>query len=295
MRTTRSLAARAAVVAGVAILAFATPGAANADSALSNHDVAAALAGVSDRLATPAYGTSDSDSIADNGTFDVRRDGTLHFRTQNAGNIVVTLPYATKAEAANGGVTYRSANNATVTRLAGVGAQTLLVAANESAPTEYPFMVSNGYVSSTSAGGLMLLDRNGSPVMPIPAPWAEDASGKAVKTAFVVSADQTGFSQVVEHHAGVSYPVVADPLYYWYPAGLKIVLGVNATATLAASAIFLPVVAGLSFIGAVVLRDKLLWQAGWLSIQSAWLRTQNQCLWIWVPYTGGVESGGYPC
>lgn len=60
----------------------------------------------------------------------------------------------------------------------------------------------------------MLLDRNGSPVMPIPDPWAEDASGNTVKTTFVASADQTGFTQVVEHHAGVNYPVVADPLYY---------------------------------------------------------------------------------
>lgn len=227
MRTTRSLVARTAAVVGVTILVIATPSAANADSALSNRDVAAALAGVSDRLATPTYGTSDSDSIADNGMFDVRLDGTLHFRTQSAGNIVITLPYATKAETANGGVTYRSASSATVTRLAGVGAQTLLVAANEAAPTEYPFKVSNGYVSSTSAGGLMLLDRNGSPVMPIPAPWAEDASGKTVKTAFVVSADQTGFSQVVEHHAGVSYPVVADPwMSYqpilWWPGNQKV-------------------------------------------------------------------------
>lgn len=284
-----------AVVVSAAALTFVAPSVANANSALSTADVAAALAGVSDRLAAPANGTSDTDSIADNGKVDVRRDGTLHFRTANTGDIVITLPYATKAEATNGGATYRSANNATVTRLAGMGAQTLLVAANESAPTEYPFQVSNGYVSNSSAGGLMLLDRNGSPVMPIQKPWAEDASGQTVTTRFVASNDQTSFTQVVEHHAGMNFPVVADPLYYWYPAGLKIVLGINATATLAASAIFLPIVAGLSSIGAIALRDKLLWNAGWFQIQSAWLRTQNQCLWIWVPYTGGVESGGYPC
>jgi hypothetical protein len=216
-----------AAVVSTVILVVATLNVANADSALSNRDITAALAGVSDRLATPVGGTSDIDSIADNGTVDVRRDGTIHFRTKSAGDIVITLPYATKAEATNGGVTYRSANSATVTRLAGMGAQTLLVAANESAPTEYPFQVANGYVSNSSAGGLMLLDRNGSPVMPIPAPWAEDASGNTVMTRFVVDANQTGFTQVVEHRNGVSYPVVADPwMEYqpilWWPGNQKV-------------------------------------------------------------------------
>lgn len=141
IRSTRSLAAITAVMVSAAAFTFVTPSAANADDALSTVD-AAALAGVSDRLAAPADGTSDTDSIADNGTVDVRRDGTIHFRTENVGDIVITLPYATKAEATNGGVIYRSENSATVTRLAGVGAQTLLVAANEAAPTEYPLQVS---------------------------------------------------------------------------------------------------------------------------------------------------------
>ena len=285
----------ATLTAGLLAATFLNGTPANANDTLNSTDIAAALAGVGDRLVTATSGISDVDSIADNGTIDIRRDGTIHFRTKNAGDVVITLPYAKKAEAANGGVTYRNANSATVARLTVTGAQALLVAANESAPTEYPFLVSNGYVSNSSAGGLMLLDHNGSLVMPIPKPWAKDAKGGDVPTQFVADVAHTSFMQVVAHKAEMNYPVVADPLYYWYPAGLKIVLGINATATLAASAIFLPIVAGFAYIGAIVLNNKLLWKAGQLQIQAAWLRTQNQCLWIWVPYVGDVEYGGYPC
>ena len=221
MRTTRSLAAITAAVVSTAVLTFAAPSAANADGALSTADVAAALAGVSDRLVTPANGTSDTDSIADNGTVDVRRDGTIHFRTKNAGDIVVTLPYATKAEASNGGATYRSANSATVTRLAGTGAQTLLVAANEAAPTEYPFQVSNGYVVAMPSGGLMLLDRNLHPTAAIAAPWALDANHKVVATNYAVSDTHTSFTQIVAHNAaGVKFPVTADPWATYEPIRL---------------------------------------------------------------------------
>lgn len=216
-----------AAVMSAAVLIFAAPSAANADSVLSSTDVAAALAGVSDRLAAPTNGTSDTDSIADNGRADVRRDGTIHFRTENAGDVVITLPYATKAEAANGGATYGSANSATVTRLASTGVQTLLVAANEFAPTEYPFQVVNGYVVATPGGGLMLLDRSLHLTASIAAPWALDAERKTVATSYAVSDTHTSFTQTVVHNvAGVEYPVTADPWaeyqpILWFPGNQK--------------------------------------------------------------------------
>lgn len=46
------------------------------------------------------------------------------------------------------------------------------------------------------------------------APWAADANGKAIETSYQLSGDS--LVQVVEHRsAGVAYPVVADPAFWW--------------------------------------------------------------------------------
>ncbi len=202
MRVRRMLAALAVSIAAASLLA--TPSVASAaNGPLTVEKVAVALKSVGGHLA-PA---------ATNSKADVRSDGTIHFRTENAGDIVITLPGATKAPTeVEGSQVYLHDHNATVVRPTEYGAQSLLVMANKSAPTDYQFGVSNGYVAAMPDGGLLLLDRSLRPTLTIQAPWGLDAKHRAVVTDYEVSPSHTSFTQNVLHDvADVVYPVVADP------------------------------------------------------------------------------------
>ncbi len=202
MRVRKMLAAFVVGVAAASLLA--TPGAAfAADNPLTAEKVSAALNNVGGHLAPTATKSKA----------DVRNDGTIHFRTRDAGDIVITLPDANKTPVVAGGnQIYLQSNGATVVRPTEYGAQSLLVAANKFAPTSYQFGVNNGYVAAMPDGGLLLLDRNVRPTLTIQAPWGLDAKHRAVPTDYDVSPNHTSFTQNVLHNVtGVVYPVVADP------------------------------------------------------------------------------------
>lgn len=210
MRLKRFLAVLVTVATATTTFAVAPSASASSSGDLTTTDVAVALSGVADHLAPPA---PNGDGVS------IRSGGTVHFATKDAGDIVITLPNAHKAEAANGGQTYLNGDNATVAVPSVNGAaQVLLVAGNSSAPTEYRFTVSNGYVVALPSGGLALLDNHHRPSRMMSEPWAKDAAGKPVATSYTVSADHTTFSQTLQHNvSGVSYPVVADPYVDYTP------------------------------------------------------------------------------
>ncbi|HSW81140.1 MAG TPA: hypothetical protein VLG40_01970 [Candidatus Saccharimonas sp.] len=99
-------------------------------------------------------------------------------------------------------------------------------------------------------------------------------------------------SNVAVHASHVD---IKDVTIKWYSTGVVVTLNKTENGLVAASLIFLPVVAGLSSLGAVVLQDKVMLKAGWFQMQAAWFAVHGQCLWIWVPYVGDTDSGGYAC
>lgn len=213
----------------VAMTALATLGATTATAqpaAASSTQVAQAVQGVGDLLAPLAASQADADSAAQTSAVDVRRNGRLAFSTPDAGNIVITLPYAgSAAQRVDGGVAFAGkGGNGSFVRPSPGGAQVMLVAVNKSAPTQYQFGVQNGSVAPGPNGGLLLFDRKHRLNRIIPAPWARDAARQAVPTRYMASPDGSSFSQMVEHRAaGVRYPVVADPI--WIPGWVLIACG----------------------------------------------------------------------
>jgi len=64
-------------------------------------------------------------------------------------------------------------------------------------------------------GGAAVYDGIGQPIAIIDPPWATDAKGVAVATHFEL--EGTTLVQVVDHQVGVySYPIVADPSWWWW-------------------------------------------------------------------------------
>lgn len=221
LRIGKMLAAFAVGTTAASLLAVATPNVALAKGGpLTAETVNAALQNVSGNLAPAAL----------NGTSaDIRTDGTVHFATQDAGDIVITLPGNHSPQAgADGSQEYLDGNSAVVARPTQGGVQTLLVAANKSAPSNYQFGVNNGYVVATPNAGLLLLDHNLRPAKTITAPWAFDANRRAITTNYTVSASHTSFTQTIAHKAdGVKYPVVGDPWMdyqpiLWWPGNQKV-------------------------------------------------------------------------
>ena len=86
------------------------------------------------------------------------------------------------------------------------------VAVNDStAPTRYEFgydLPSGFKLSEDGAGGIEILNSDNEVVGDIAPPWAVDANGAAVRTAFKLVDDD--LVQTIQH-SGAAYPVVADP------------------------------------------------------------------------------------
>lgn len=93
-----------------------------------------------------------------------------------------------------------------------ISARTVVVLADASAPTEYRFdlRVPEGSTLVKQAdGGVHVLDAQGEVLAQVAAPWAKDAAGAAVATAYRV--DGGTLVQEVRPSADSEFPVVADP------------------------------------------------------------------------------------
>ena len=175
---------------------------------LTSNDVDAALRNVDKGLLKPL---ASGDGKA------VLADGTIRLATHDAGDIVLSLPVREKPKMdTDGSREYLGGKSAVVVRPTDGGAQSLLFMNEPSAPTDYTFRISNGFVGAALDGGLVLFDHNRQPARIIPAPWAYDAHKRPVQTRFTVNHGNTAFTQVVVHKdAQVAYPVVADPIVIW--------------------------------------------------------------------------------
>ncbi|MCL3838372.1 hypothetical protein [Aeromicrobium duanguangcaii] len=92
----------------------------------------------------------------------------------------------------------------------------LTVLADENAPAEYTYGVAGlgEEVVIADDGGAAVIDtETGETVAAIEKPWAVDANGAEVPTAYTT--DGKNLVQVVDHRkADIAYPVTADPKFY---------------------------------------------------------------------------------
>lgn len=230
---TRPLAMFIASTLTATTIGVALPGKAFADdSTTTTSEVSAALdkADAKDNtlVATAMPSTTDSDSAAQTATVGIPADPTtgVKFTAKDGKVLTIGLPNAKqsgKGQKTHKGVVAYSGRdgsaNAVVPTVGGV--QFLTTIENRRAPSHYtyPVNVPDGGSIELVGRGAIVYDAERNPVALVAAPWAKDANGQGVSTYFTV--DGTALTQHVRHKVrGVAYPVVADPWWLPFMAGL---------------------------------------------------------------------------
>lgn len=134
-----------------------------------------------------------------------------------------TIYHKDMAEKSEGGAAFYGGDSYDMAVTASeAGFSSYIVIHNETAPTRYEFDVTlpTGFkMSENGAGGVNILNADDGIIGIIAAPWAFDADGEAVTTQFKLNGDT--LVQTVEH-AGVAYPVIADPTISYYGVSLNV-------------------------------------------------------------------------
>ena len=112
-----------------------------------------------------------------------------------------------------------SAAGAIQTVADGNGVSSIIRLSSSSAPTSYafPLQLPASATAQLQADGTVTVSRNGGPIGSFQAPWARDAYGKALPTAYSLTGNpDAGYilKQSI-NTAGAAFPVVADPHYTW--------------------------------------------------------------------------------
>lgn len=218
-------------VGATAALSVASIGPAHASDGVADvsaAEVEDALSGVSSALLEPAVDSSTTSTAAavvdgEGGRVSVPRDPSDSVElTAGTTPVSIGLPEASDASAAvrsaSGAITYPSGNGSASTVVPLVdGVQMLTTIASADAPQSFAYQVDipqGGSVALNPDGTAVVSDAEGKPLITTSAPWAVDANGTAVPTHYEV--DGTSLIQVIDHATGdFSYPIVADPTYWW--------------------------------------------------------------------------------
>jgi hypothetical protein len=208
---------RAVALMAVASLAVGalTAGPAAADtSGVSASDASAALADVPGLFVdTVRESRSDVDDTVVAGMVEIPEvagDGV------DLGSLTIDLPGSTGADEAvkvnAGTVVYPSDGDfaTAVQATADGGVRALVVIDSADAPTEYRFPIDGATALVANPDGTIAVLDGAFPVATIALPWAVDADGASVPTAYRI--EGTTIVQTVDH-AGAAYPVVADPKF----------------------------------------------------------------------------------
>ena len=134
-------------------------------------------------------------------------------------SVHVGLPYADGASEASsvsqGIVSYDNKNGSStipVTKNDG-SLQMVTKIDNRDAPTEYKYVMGvpqGAKLVHQEDGSVLILDNNGKIISAVSKPWAVDAQGTPVETAYVVQGNE--LIQVISHTSqNYTYPIVADP------------------------------------------------------------------------------------
>lgn len=191
-------------------------------------EVESALSGVSSPLLEPAADGSTTSTAAavvdgEGGSVSVPQDPSDGVEvTAGTTPVAIGLPEAGEASTAitseSGAIIYPSRSGAanTVVPLDD-GVQMLTTITSADAPSSFAYQIDapqGGSVILNQDGTAVISDAEGKPLITTSAPWAVDANGTAVPTHYEV--EGTRLIQVVDHATGdFSYPIVADPTYWW--------------------------------------------------------------------------------
>lgn len=128
---------------------------------------------------------------------------------------------ATKGQVVAGdAVVYADTDKAadTVVRPMATGIETFTQLRGRSAPESYSWTVDlpgNQKLLRQPDGGINVVNGAGSTVASVLPAWAKDADNVSVPVSFSVSGST--LTMTVKHHArNFSYPIIADPLWYWH-------------------------------------------------------------------------------
>ena len=231
-RFTRKIALLTAstVLATGTMLAMPSTASANTgtNDTVTSSEVADALTDVHGNLvAEPVPSKTDADSAAvvkqDGSVTEVPKDPEdgVVLDSKDAPEVTIDLPNADEANDAkrlqDGTVTYPGTDGSAQAVIpTDGGVQMLTTISNADAPTRYDYKVDvpeGGKVQVQEDGSAVVTDSEDKTVLIVPVPWAKDANGTAVPTKF--DASGTTLTQVVNHTTGYTYPVVADPRFYW--------------------------------------------------------------------------------
>jgi len=234
MRAKRIVAVMTATTVALAAFVFVPPGVACADTGdtTTTNEITTTLDRTDARnnglIADAAASATDADSAAQTATADLPIDPTKGVTLKSPGGQTLTigLPNANKSgrgtKTRKGAVAYSGKNgsaNAVIPTEDGV--QFLTTIKNRKAPTSYAYPItlpSGGKIEVSPDGTVAAaIDVNGELIALVPQVYAKDANGRDVSTRFTT--DGRTLTQVVDHKArGVTYPVVADPWWFFIPA-----------------------------------------------------------------------------
>ncbi|RXS81884.1 hypothetical protein EST92_15355 [Streptomyces sp. TM32] len=312
-KSSRLTAATVAVTAAAALLASAIPANAQTGTSWRNAEHAAAVVekatGTADvassaaapgapltRTVTTSGGRAVTVTAPDTAT------GTLKAATDTGASLGLTLPGAKDVEGVKAGVgtvVYPDAaprTDVAVQSTTDGGARTLVTLKDAKAPTSQRFKLdlpAGVKAVGNGEGGYDLIrqTQGGEPVLvvgSIDAPWAKDANGKKVSTAYRL--DGNSLIQTIETNETTAFPVVADPtvsygwnVYYRFSKAevKKYASKVKYAAGGAALCGFLGVPAAAVACGVIAGGTLSHFQGVWSSAA-----TYNKCVEVKIGYTG---------
>ncbi|MFJ6831918.1 hypothetical protein [Streptomyces sp. NPDC091209] len=122
------------------------------------------------------------------------------------------------------------------------GFRALFTLEDANAPRQQSFKLTlpaGATIRQTAEGGLVVFDASGEIIGGLETPWAKDANGAPVPTAYQVEGDTV--TQTVETGANTVYPIVADPKWTWGIISGTVYFNKKETAHLASNAGFVAV------------------------------------------------------
>jgi hypothetical protein len=216
----------AVMVVSSVVVGQATAAPAGTDHTVTVGEAAAALADVASVTGPSAMTVASSEgftAMSAGSVVELPKDPTdgLSLTTADGASIEIGLPGAANADdgvrQASGEVVYADALPDVAVAAQATpdgGMRALVVIDGPQAPTEFRFpmvLPAGASLVPASDGGANMVGADGNVVIAVAAPWAYDANGAAVRTAYRI--EGATLIQTVAHHQA-AYPVVADPAFY---------------------------------------------------------------------------------
>ena len=226
-----------------------TPAAAEENSADPTANIIAEAAPTGGDVTTPIPSADTLKAKAGSAEVTIPTDSDRPITSQSPGgsssSMAISLPAQTDTSApqvaADGTVVFTSTDGGPDAAVQAMSSGQTRIETVIHDPTEsrrFTYRIGSGYVPTLAMDGsvfaLPAVHNTGTAIAVFSAPWARDASGRAVTTHYEVSADS--ITQVIEPDADTEYPIVADPAWAWMNAAYGAKLNRGETHSLATAA-----------------------------------------------------------